>query len=321
MISILGLALNTQGFVPALVLGFAVAGLYGMLAVTLVLTYRVSRTVGFIWGGVALFSAFFYFWLTASATGEYVADTERVGPGLASVPSAILVVVTGALVGAAYGFTVTGKRMANWPRVTITSYSLGCLLVLAGLTGSLGFTHDERRAPSMFGSSTVQMFGVSVTRHQLATLVLLIVVVGFLGVVLRATRTGLHVRAIADDVEASRLLGIPLSSVGTGVYASSGALAALAGVLLASTVGTSVVNILFVFLRALLVAVLGGFTSLPLALAGCFLLGASETMLTAGVFGLVSVEQRELIVMGTIFGLVFLINRLRPVQVLEATGQ
>ena len=44
------------------------------------------------------------------------------------------------------------------------------------------------------------------------------------------------------------------------------------------------------------------------------------TILTAGVFGLVPTDQRELIVMGLIFGLVFVINRLRPIRVLEATG-
>jgi branched-subunit amino acid ABC-type transport system permease component len=108
--------------------------------------------------------------------------------------------------------------------------------------------------------------------------------------------------------------------MGSSVYVFSGAIAALAGALLASSVGTAMPNILFIFLRALIVAVLGGLTSLPLALAGCLLLGVAETSLTAGVFGLVPTDQRELIVMGLIFGLVFVINRLRPIRVLEATG-
>ena len=41
---------------PAVVLGVAAAGLYGLLAVSLVLTYRVSRTIGFIHGGIAIFT-------------------------------------------------------------------------------------------------------------------------------------------------------------------------------------------------------------------------------------------------------------------------
>jgi branched-subunit amino acid ABC-type transport system permease component len=139
-------------------------------------------------------------------------------------------------------------------------------------------------------------------------------------VALRSTRTGIFIRAIADDVEASRVVGIPLTRMGSGVYIFSGAIAGLAGALLASSVGTALPNILFIFLRALIVAVLGGLTSLPLALAGCLLLGVAETILTAGVFGLVANDQREMIVMGLIFGLVFVINRFRPIRVLEATG-
>jgi branched-subunit amino acid ABC-type transport system permease component len=42
---------------PSLVSGFFQAGLYGLLAVALVLTYRVSRTVAFVHGGLAILGA------------------------------------------------------------------------------------------------------------------------------------------------------------------------------------------------------------------------------------------------------------------------
>ena len=58
---------NTDALGAGLVLGVAGAGLYGLLAVSLVLTYRVSHTIGFMHGGIALFGTFFYWWLTAPA--------------------------------------------------------------------------------------------------------------------------------------------------------------------------------------------------------------------------------------------------------------
>lgn len=308
---LLGLMFNGNLVKPALVLGIAAAGLYGLLAVTLVLTYRVSRTIGFVQGGIALMATYLHYYLAGSSLGGK--------PRLAPVPSAGIVLVTGAAVGAIYGITMTGRRMAGWPRIVLTSYSLGCLLFLAGLTFTV-IPADERRSPSLFGAGHVRMFDVNLTVHQLATVSILVVMVGLLTIVLRRTRTGVHIRAIADDVEASRVVGIPLQRVGTGVYAFAGAVSALAGVLLATAVGTSAGNILFVFLRALLVAVLGGFTSLALALAGCLLLAVGETMLTAGVFGVVPISRREVILMTVIFGLVFVINRFRPIRALEATG-
>ena len=313
MASLVALAYNSDLLRPALVLGVAAAGLYGLLAVSLVLTYRVSRTIGFVQGGIALAGAYLYRSLTIGS------EQTTTNEGLGFVPALVITVAAGAAIGAVYGAVVTGKRMANYPRIVVTMFSLASLLLLAGFSTTL-IPADEGRVPSAFGTGVVKIFGGVATVHQVATVAILLALVGLLTVALRCTRTGIFIRAIADDVDASRVVGIPLTRMGSSVYVFSGAIAALAGVLLASSVGTAMPNILFIFLRALIVAVLGGLTSLPLALAGCLLLGVAETSLTAGVFGLVATDQRELLVMGLIFGLVFVINRLRPIRVLEATG-
>jgi branched-chain amino acid transport system permease protein len=313
MASLFALAYNPDLLRPALVLGVAAAGLYGLLAVSLVLTYRVSRTIGFVQGGIALAGAYLYRSLTIGS------EQTTTNEGLGFVPALVITVAAGAAVGAVYGAVVTGKRMANYPRIVVTMFSLASLLLLAGFSTTL-IPADEGRVPSAFGTGVVKIIGGVATVHQVATVAILLALVGLLTVALRCTRTGIFIRAIADDVDASRVVGIPLTRMGSSVYVFSGAIAALAGVLLASSVGTAMPNILFIFLRALIVAVLGGLTSLPLALAGCLLLGVAETSLTAGVFGLVPTDQRELLVMGLIFGLVFIINRLRPIRVLEATG-
>ncbi len=307
------LTYNSDLLRPALVLGVAAAGLYGLLAVSLVLTYRVSRTIGFVQGGIALAGAYLYRSLTIGS------EQTTTNEGLGFVPALVITVAAGAAIGAVYGAVVTGKRMANYPRIVVTMFSLASLLLLAGFSTTL-IPADEGRVPSAFGTGVVKIIGGVATVHQVATVAILLALVGLLTVALRCTRTGIFIRAIADDVDASRVVGIPLTRMGSSVYVFSGAIAALAGVLLASSVGTAMPNILFIFLRALIVAVLGGLTSLPLALAGCLLLGVAETSLTAGVFGLVPTDQRELLVMGLIFGLVFVINRLRPIRVLEATG-
>jgi branched-subunit amino acid ABC-type transport system permease component len=76
-------------------------------------------------------------------------------------------------------------------------------------------------------------------------------------------------------------------------------------------------ELLTVFLRALTVSVLGGLTSFSLALVGCVLLGVGEALLTAGVFGQMSIGRQEVVIMAALFGLVLFINRLRPIKVLE----
>jgi branched-subunit amino acid ABC-type transport system permease component len=318
MSTIVGLAFNGDRLAGAVLLGVAAAGLYGFLAVALVLTYRVSRTIGFVMGGIALFSVYLYYWLAYVDIADFGKE-----PRFGEVPAALMVIAFAAGLGVVYGMTVTGKRMSNWPRIVLTTYSLAGLLTLSGLAVTI-IPAEERRVPSPFGDTTYTLFSgnsaATIRIDQVAAIILLGAIVTVLTIVMKGTRTGTYVRAIADDVEACRFMGIRLNRVGTGVYAFSGAIAGLAGVLLASSVGTSPPIVLLVFLRALVVAVLGGFVSLPLALVGCLLLGVGETMLTAGVFGLVKADLREMILMGTIFALVFVINRLRPIRVIEATG-
>lgn len=57
-------------------------------------------------------------------------------------------------------------------------------------------------------------------------------------VVLNHTRFGRHVYSIGDNEEAARLMGLNVGRVTLGVYALSGALAGLAGVILASRLGS-----------------------------------------------------------------------------------
>jgi branched-chain amino acid transport system permease protein len=315
--SVLGLAYHSQFVGPALVVGLAAAGLYGLLSLSLVLTYRVSRTIGFVQGGLAILGAYLYWWLTydTGATTGFGISQPRMG----RVPGLIIVVLVGALIGLVYGVAVTGKRMASWPRLNMTIFSLAWLLGLVA-TAVTTMTPQEARLPSAFGRRTYKLLGAVITIHQVVTLVILVGMIAFLAFVLTRTQTGINIRAIADDVEASRYVGVPLSNVGTGVYVFAGALSAFAGALLTSTAGVTVTALLVVFLRALTVSVLGGFTSFSLALAGCALLGVGESQLTAGTFGPMSGGEREILIVGVLFVLVLVINRLRPIKVLEAQG-
>jgi ribose transport system permease protein len=69
--------------------------------------------------------------------------------------------------------------------------------------------------------------------------ILILILAYILGwVVLKYTRFGRHVYSLGDNEEAARLMGLNVGRVTLGVYTLSGALAGLAGVLLASRQGT-----------------------------------------------------------------------------------
>lgn len=316
MFGTLGFEYVGQALRPALVAGVAAAGLYGLIAVSVVLSYRISRTVAFLHGGITLSGTLMYWWLSAPPN-QSVADHPHLPTGVGLT----LVVIGGALVAGAYGAVVTSKRMSTYPRVMVTTFSLSIMLILVGLLFT-GLPAQGQQAPSPFGTRTFQMFDTVLTMHQVMTLVILVVVVTLLSVGLKWTKAGVYVRAIADNVEASRLVGVPLSRVGTGVYALTGAIAALGGALLTPMIGTDSYGVLFIFLRALIVSVLGAFKSVTLALGGAVLLGVVDSVFRAGVFGSVSSGAREIAVIGLMFGAVVAISRMssQGSELLQAEG-
>src|SRR5688572_31014818 len=153
----LAVEFHSQLLGPAVVLGVAAAGLYGLLAVTLVLTYRVSRTIGFVQGGIAVFAAHMYWWLTydSGETGNFAPNASQVRMG--EWPGLLIVVVLGTLIGLAYGLAVTGKRMGNWPRLNLTAYSLAWLLGLIAVTCTL-IDPASTGAPSIVGTCVHRLF-------------------------------------------------------------------------------------------------------------------------------------------------------------------
>jgi branched-subunit amino acid ABC-type transport system permease component len=256
-----------------------------------------------------------YYWLTAPKVGT---ETH---PELPKFLGLAIVVALGALIAGVYGLAVTGKRMANWPRVTLTTLSLAGMLLLAGILFEM-IPVQAQQPPSPFGTRSFRLFGQFVSMHQLMTLIIVAAIVVVLSVVLKVTRIGIHVRAIADNVEGSRLVGVPINQIGTGVFALSGAIAALGGALLASAVGIDAGGIVSVFLRALIVSVIGGFNSLTLALGGAVLLGVADNTLRSGVFGALDGGVQEMLVIGVIFAAVVGLNLFRSQgrELLQAEG-
>lgn len=316
MDSLTALEFNSNIFVPSIVAGVTTSGLYGLIAVALVLSYRISRTIAFVHGGIVLAGALlFWYFVTPSYSGgeELLAGLDGGGggggrPDWPMWPVLIGLMLTGAAVAAFYGFIVTSSRLATYPRVTLTNFSLALMLIMIGLIFKFNKSSGEQ-APSPFGDGGFRIDIQRVTTHQLATLIILFgFVIGF-SILLQRTRFGVYTRAVADNVEASKLVGVPIGKVGTTVYAISGAIAALAGILISNPVGTETTGILFIFLRALIVCVLGAFGSIPLALAGAVLIAVVDSMLEAGVFGNVDKGVKEIVVVAILFSVVIGIDR------------
>jgi branched-chain amino acid transport system permease protein len=91
------------------------------------------------------------------------------------------------------------------------------------------------------------------------------------------TKTGRALRAVADDHQAALSVGISLRSIWILVWAISGFIAMVAGIMWGTESGVQF-SLSLIALKALPVLILGGFTSIPGAIIGGLLIGVGEKL-------------------------------------------
>ncbi len=115
--------------------------------------------------------------------------------------------------------------------------------------------------------------GYLIRRYIRGQLVLVVV----LAIFFNKTRVGRALRAVADDHQAALAIGIPLQDIWRIVWAVAGLVALVAGVMWGARNGVQFA-LTFVALKALPVLIIGGFTSIPGAIVGGLIIGASEKL-------------------------------------------
>ena len=120
--------------------------------------------------------------------------------------------------------------------------------------------------------------GLTITGEVIVTIAACIVIMIGLTVFTNRTKMGKSMRAVSEDRDAAQLMGINVNRTISVTFAIGSALAAVAGVLLCSTVPTLMPTTgSMPGIRAFTAAVFGGIGSIPGAMLGGILLGVIET--------------------------------------------
>lgn len=240
--------------------GLAAGAIYALVALGLVLAYKATEVLNFAHGDLLMLAAFVGWALS----------------GPAGLPFAPALLLTLAIVAAlAYAIeALLVRRIVGQPQFAGVMLTIALAFMLRGAV-SMGFGPESRSLPTPWTGQTTRVAGVVVADLSLVILAVVLGVTAALLLFLQRTRLGVAMQAASQNQLAAFLNGVPVKRINSLVWALAGALAALAGVLVApvTLVDTS---LWFVMLKSLAALVLGGFGSLAGAIVGGLLIGLIE---------------------------------------------
>ena len=289
-------------FNSALALGITQGLVYGLLALGIVLVYKGSRTLNFAQPYFGLVAAFLCWWFTYNGKlwGVQIMPLEA-GSNLRFVISAAIALV---LIGL-YGFGVEHgviRRLGNAPRLVTLVATIALAQGAVGLVQLL-FNRTETQANTRRALPTLLTWDFEVgtrvvTGADIQVLILAPLICAGLALFFKRSKFGVGIRAAAENADAARLLGIPVARVSSFTWIAGAVLAGVAGILI-----TEVRNSLDIaslgngfLVRALAAALVGGLTSLPGAMVGGVLVGASEAIIATTFDGQEGVPETLLFV-------------------------
>jgi branched-chain amino acid transport system permease protein len=172
------------------------------------------------------------------------------------------------------------RPLVNQPQITLFMATIGLSFLIEGVAqliwgaGVHGLDLGIEDAPIGWISDST---GMNVSKFDLMAAGVAAVLVSTLAVFFNRTRIGRALRAVADDHQAALAVGIPLQQIWSIVWAVAGGVALVAGLLWGARNGVQFA-LTFVALKALPVLILGGFDSIPGAIVGGLIIGATEKL-------------------------------------------
>ncbi|NLO99744.1 MAG: branched-chain amino acid ABC transporter permease [Clostridiaceae bacterium] len=254
--------LNTN--LPYILAGISVGGQYALIAIGYTMVYGILRLINFAHGDIFMVAGFAMVYLSASL------------PLYISIPMTIIITVV-------LGFAV--ERMAyrplrTAPRMSIMISAIGVSYLLQNcawyITSGLA-----KQYPTIPWISESISIGTATTKIvTVITPVLTLVLVIALVILIKYTKIGMAMRAMAKDFETSRLMGVKINSVISFTFIIGSFLAAI-GSLLYFTNYATVTPIAGAMpgLKAFVAAVFGGIGSIPGAVIGAFIIGICENVI------------------------------------------
>ncbi len=259
-----------MAFLVSLVIDGALSGVvYALMALAFVVIYRSARMINFALGEWVMLGALLV---------AYGAGTLRLG-GLGALGFSVAGLVALAIV-----FNrVVLDRLTGRPIITLIMATLGLSMLMRGVMAVV-FGDTPRGMPFDLPRAPLSVLGLEVSPPKLIAGFFAAILIAAMAWFLERTRTGIALRALADDTQAAMAAGIDSRRHTAVTWALAGMVSVAAGVLWTLVSGGGGLGLQLLGLKIFPIVVIGGLDSLGGTLIAALIVGVVES-LAAGYHG------------------------------------
>lgn len=250
-------------FLTQILNGLQIGSIYALVALGYSMVYGIIKLINFAHGEIIMVGSYLTWYMIARA-------------GVAS-PIAIAVAIVGcAFLGMAIE-KVAYSPLRSSPRISLLITAIGISYLLQNVA-QLIFTANPRMFTNLF-PGTVVIGELSLPMVTVITIAVSVVIMIGLTLLVNMTKIGKAMRAVSEDTDAARLMGINVNSTISFTFGLGSALAAIASVLYCCSYSIIEPTMGSMFgLKAFVASVLGGIGSMPGAMLGGLVIGVAESL-------------------------------------------
>lgn len=252
-----------ENFIQQMIYGIHVGSIYALIALGYTMVYGIVKLINFAHGDILMMGAYFgLLSITSLSLPFWLAIL--VSMGLCALIGVIIEII-------AY------KPLRNAPRISVLITALGVSLFLENIFRVMfGADTKKMEIPAILTQSFA-IGEIQISYVTLLTVFLTIICMIGLQIIVKKTKIGKAMRAVSEDKDAARLMGVNVNKTISITFAIGSALAALGGVLYSTTYYQVEPYMgMMPGLKAFIAAVLGGIGIIPGAMLGGFILGLIE---------------------------------------------
>ena len=265
-------------FFSQLINGLSLGSIYALIALGYSMVYGIILLLNFAHGDIIMVGAYMS-WFVMNQLGLgpwFVMNQLGLGPVTAVCASILTCTVLGVVIE-----KIAYTPLRDAPRLSLLITAIGVSFFLE-YTAELILGSGAKVIPAYFENQVFQIGSVNLSLTTILTLAAMVISMIVLTLLVQRTKLGKAMRAVSEDMDAARLMGVNVNSTISFTFAVGSALAGIGSVLYCCSYPQATPTMgSMLGLKAFVAAVLGGIGSIPGAMIGGLAIGVCESLVSA----------------------------------------